>query len=208
MEEKKLNNEVVAENAITDDTEIDVGMIEESILFDKELHKEQHVWLLKGSIWKTYSFSKILDLIHRLQSENSDLREENAILKGNPPMIVGRRNGKTIRAKLLAFDKMKEKNDELQKQVDELMEQRDVFKNLFENCNNSSITTDEIINAMNSFYREQAEHLAELKIEKAIKDTASEILGLILAKEFEKGDYLTDDELKELFKERYDVEVE
>ena len=68
MEEKKQNNEVVAENAITDDTEIDVGMIEESILFDKELHKEQHVWLLKGSIWKTYSFSKILDLIKRLQN--------------------------------------------------------------------------------------------------------------------------------------------
>ena len=39
-------------------------------------------------------------------------------------------------------------------------------------------------------------------------DTAKEILGVILAKEFEKGDYLTDDELHELFKERYGVEVE
>ena len=39
-------------------------------------------------------------------------------------------------------------------------------------------------------------------------DTAREILGVILAKEFEKGDYLTDDELHELFKERYGVEVE
>ena len=44
--------------------------------------------------------------------------------------------------------------------------------------------------------------------EVAVKDTAKEILGLILAKEFEKGDYLTDDELHELFKERYGVEVE
>ena len=63
MEEKKLTN----------DTEIDVGMIEKSILFDKE----QHVWLLKDSIWKTYSFSKILDLIHRLQGDNKRLTEEN-----------------------------------------------------------------------------------------------------------------------------------
>ena len=52
----------------------------------------------------------------------------------------------------------------------------------------------------------------ELKDERenmqAEKDTAKYILGLILAKEFEKGDYLTDYELKELFKERYGVEVE
>ena len=44
--------------------------------------------------------------------------------------------------------------------------------------------------------------------QQAVKDTAREILGLILAKEFEKGDYLTDNELHELFKEKYGVEVE
>lgn len=38
-------------------------------------------------------------------------------------------------------------------------------------------------------------------------DTAREILGLILAKEFEKGDYLTDDELKKLFVEKYGVDL-
>ena len=39
-------------------------------------------------------------------------------------------------------------------------------------------------------------------------DTAREILGLILAKEFEKGDYLTDDELKKLVGEKYGVDLE
>lgn len=38
-------------------------------------------------------------------------------------------------------------------------------------------------------------------------DTAREILGLILAKEFEKGDYLTDDELKKLVAEKYGVDL-
>lgn len=54
------------------------------------------------------------------KAENERLTEENAILKGNPPILAGRSLGKTIRAKLLAFDKMKEQNDELQKQVYEL----------------------------------------------------------------------------------------
>ena len=60
------------------------------------------------------------ETIAEQKAEIERLTKENAIIKGNPPMIVGRSNGKTIRAKLLAFDKMKERNDELQKQVDEL----------------------------------------------------------------------------------------
>ena len=62
------------------------------------------------------------ETIAEQKAEIERLTKENAIIKGNPPMIVGRSNGKTIRAKLLAFDKMKERNDELQKQVDELKE--------------------------------------------------------------------------------------
>lgn len=64
------------------------------------------------------------------------------------------------------------KNTELQKQVDELKEQRDVFKRLFESVNTSHFSTNSIIETMNSFYREQAEHLAGLKIEQAVKDIA------------------------------------
>lgn len=58
--------------------------------------------------------------VERLQGENAELKEENAILKGAQLMIVPRSNCKTIRRKLLMFDKMKEHNAELQKQVDEL----------------------------------------------------------------------------------------
>jgi chromosome segregation ATPase len=58
------------EQKLTDDTEIDVGMIEKSVLIDRE----QYVLLLKGSIWKTYKLSDVLDLIHRLQDENGKLK--------------------------------------------------------------------------------------------------------------------------------------
>ena len=56
----------------------------------------------------------------QLSAEIERLTEENEIFKGNSPILVGRSLGKTIRAKLLAFDKMKEQNDELKKQVYEL----------------------------------------------------------------------------------------
>lgn len=89
-----------------------------------------------------------------------------------------------------ALRQMKEQNAELQKQVDELKEQRDVFKRLFESANTSNFTTNSIIETMNSFYREQAEHLAGLKIEQAVKDEAKEILdGLSERKERVKNFY-------------------
>ena len=145
MDEKKL----------TDDIEIDVGMIETSVLFDIKLNKEQYIWLLKGSIWKTYNLSKVLDLTHRLQDEIERLTEENAILKGNPPILAGRSLGKTIRAKLLAFDRMKEQNSELQKQVDEC-------KEIFER------------RAVNNFAWEAGKIVAELE---NIKPTVRETYG-------------------------------
>ena len=59
-------------------------------------------------------------------------------------------------------------------EIERLTEQRDVFKRLFESVNTSHFSTDSIIETMNSFYREQAEHLAGLKIEQAVKETAKE----------------------------------
>lgn len=78
----------------------------------------------------------------KAQEEIERLTEENAILKGNPPLVVGRSSGKNIRAKLLAFDRMKEQNAELQKQVEELTEERyyteqdtakEIFNGIIEN---------------------------------------------------------------------------
>lgn len=44
-------------------------------------------------------FADILTLINELEEENERLREENYIIKGNPPIIADRSIGKTIRAK-------------------------------------------------------------------------------------------------------------
>lgn len=133
-----------------------------------------------------------LDLIHRWKAENERLTEENAILKGNPPMIVGRSNGKTIRAKLLAFDKMKERNAELQKQVDELMG----FKN------------EAISMSLYGKGRKDGE-------EGAVKATAKEVLQMLhdiggcdATDEWSKGYDAAIDTAYEAVKKRYGVEVE
>lgn len=92
-----------------------------------------------------------------------------------------------------------------EKQVDKLKEECEVFKKLFNDCD-GRFTAEEIINTMNTFYREQAEHLAELKIEQAVKDTAKEIWDF--AKDFFEWDeegFVR--ELKEVV-ERFGVEVE
>jgi hypothetical protein len=138
MEEKKLTDEV--ENVV-------------KVLSD--FHKRVLNTKLAESIFESEILAIIYakELIHRLQDENKALLKENEALSIS---FYGVQN------------QARERCNELQKQVDELKEER--------------------------YYTEQ--------------DTAKEILGLILAKEFEKGDYLTDDELKKLFEEKYGVEVE
>ena len=93
----------------------------------------------------------------------------------------------------------------LRKQVDELKEQRDVFKRLFESANTSNFSTNSIIETMNSFYREQAQHLAELKIEQAVKDKAKEIYYHIAKAWYDKEMLKI---FREYLKERFGVEVE
>jgi len=157
-----------------------------------------------------------IDLIHRLQAKIEHLTEELATAKQE--LVNEQRYYENAYSKSCQLETQ---NSELQKQVNDLTEQRDVFKNLFENCNNSSITTREIINVMNSFYREQAEHLAELKIEQTVKDTAKEIFTELLKDEnvceelvddYYAGHYImsavTVDKIKEIAEERYGVEVE
>lgn len=57
--------------------------------------------------------SDILTLINELE-------EENSIIKSNPPIIAGRSVGKTIRAKLIDYDKLKQSNKSLKDRIAEL----------------------------------------------------------------------------------------
>ena len=103
------------------------------------------------------------------------------------------------------------KNENLQKQVDELTEQRDVFKRLFESVNMSNVSTSCIIDTMNSFYREQAGHLAGLKIEQAVKDAVKKFADLVefhsVATMEDNVEYFTISVLgvKEILRENFDV---
>lgn len=112
-----------------------------------------------------------------------------------------------LKEDLERLDAVQSLNEILMLDIDKLKEERDVFKKLFEHCNNSSITIDQIIESMNSFYREQAEHLAELKIEQAVKDTAKECYELF--KFYKKHYYdIPLDLVARDIKEKTGVEVE
>ena len=62
----------------------------------------------------------ILTLINELESENERLQEENSIIKSNPPIIADRSVGKTIRAKLIDYDRLKQFNKSLKDRIAEL----------------------------------------------------------------------------------------
>lgn len=138
--------------------------------------------------------SKTVDLIHRMQEENKRL---NNAIKNFQRCID---NGEFVSKDM--FDRQKAEIERLRKQADELKEERDVFKRLFESANTSHFSTNSIIETMNSFYREQAEHLAGLKIEQAVKDTAKEILAKA------PNETNADETFIFWIRERYDVEVE
>jgi hypothetical protein len=135
----------------------------------------------------------LLDVTKRLQVENERLtrevdKQKNFVTAWEESWKIANEQNTKIRVEL------KKENAELQKQVDELKEE---LKKAYitERANIQA----EIAEAGTSC------HWCE---QQTVKDTAKEILGFILAKEFEKGDYLTDDELKKLFEEKYGVEVE
>ena len=81
---------------------------------------------------KSIAMTDVLNLIQRVKDKNEQLMEENGIIKGNPPIIAGRSLGKTIRKKVHLFDQMKERNEELQKQVNELTEENNILSKVIE----------------------------------------------------------------------------
>ena len=62
------------EKKFTDDTEIDVGIIENTLAKDTTVD----VWLFKNSCWRRYPLSKILDIIHRLQDKIAEYERKLA----------------------------------------------------------------------------------------------------------------------------------
>lgn len=110
-------------------------------------------------------FDDLQTLCAEQKAEIERLTEENAILKENPTILAGRSLGKTIRAKLLAFDKMKEQNAELQKQVDVLTAEKE---NLY------------FLNKNLEDYIDNHEPIWKRNTEQAVKDTAKEILQDLL----------------------------
>ena len=121
-----------------------------------------------------------LDLIHRQKAEIERLTEENAILKGNPPLVAGRSLGKAIREKLLMFDRMK---DRLSKLIDE----HDEYGNLAV----ERLIENEELKTKNTELQKQVDEFQDMcldcpyklkldEIEKqAVKDTAKEIFTQI-----------------------------
>lgn len=184
--------------------------MEEKKLTDEEIKSIRYDLVLQKGVAGLDGFAsvphsklvKYLDLIDRLQSDYSNLKERYVKVLGLNEKVIAEQKAEIERLteerqNLLdkyhqadeaidhwfkMYKQTKIENAELQKQVDELKEEREHM---------------------------QAEIIAteESRLQ-AVKDTVKEILGFILAKEFEKGDYLTDDELKKLVGEKYGVEVE
>ena len=158
-------------------------MIEQSV----EREKYLTVWLCKNSIWKAYSLSKILDLIHSLQDDKKDMHKdliqaekyaetlsiENAEQKAEIERLKdeNRKNLFNSNTRICELDNEK---DELQKQVDE---------------------QDKEIDRLEKVVHEQAEQYYDCE-----QRTAVEIL--------QRGRYCMPSGLRDWIKERYGVEVE
>ena len=156
----------------------------------------------------------IKDLIHRLQSENKELK--------SPKFASWKLKFFRLKEE---FDKELAEHEEFAKkanaEIERLTEELDLANETIDRNNKRyervSIErqkaldrVDYLEDALLDKIRRNEELITAIKQaeQQAVKDTAKEILGVILAKEFEKGDYLTDDELHEIFKERYGVSYE
>ena len=221
MEEKKL----------TDDAEIDVGMIERSV----ELDDTAYVWLLKGSMWKTYKLKEILALIHRLQDENEQLKSTKHRASWKAKFFKAQaeierlkeEKTKEVFGLLDQYEKaeadvhsMEREADgyrktiaELQKQVDEIKEEREnmqaVIFGLEEDKRLLQKQVDELKTENTELYKEHTTVIAGSILQKkqAVKDTAKEICDLIL-EHWEKKQFVECDWLRVAISEKYGVEVE
>lgn len=112
MEEKKLDKDINVRSK--DDTEIDVGMsdVKKAVMYMSSMG-EKFPYIDNGHT-KVMSFSNILDLIHRLHSENERLAEEKKTLAK-----VGKRVTEINESLIKTNEMLVDKGNALQKQVDE-----------------------------------------------------------------------------------------
>lgn len=164
--------------------------MEEKKLTDEEIIKalefkregRNEVVYIDGIERKIIKVTDILDFINRLQSENDRLND----MKFTQEHCDLYKENEWLKAEI---KRELAEHEEFTKTAKSEIERLTAFKN------------EAISTSLYGVGRKDGEEFA-------VKETAKEILGVILAREFEKGDYLTDDELHELFKERYGVEVE
>ena len=200
-EEKKLTNEeiIIAEVTEAYNNNQDAGCyVGELLRIIQRLQIEnERLSLIAGILDKGVAVEivNMQETIDKQKAEIERLTEENSILKGNPPMCVGRSNGKTIRAKLLDYDRLKKQNDELCKA-------------------NPNIVI--LIEASERKYRKLYDEAKVILQQQAVKDTAKEIYkGLCNIKNGNwdkmKNAFLFGDEsedLKDLISSIIGVEVE
>lgn len=161
------------------------------------------------------------DLIHRLQGENATLESELKKELDEHEEFTKKAKAEIERLKEKFSishykDSWKNKFFKAQEELERLTEEKDKYQEKWQTSYMNELNLQKQVEKLTAFKneaistslyevgRKDGEEVAE----EIKKDTAKEILGVILAREFEKGDYLTDDELHELFKERYGVEVE
>ena len=208
MDEKKLTDEVVADNAITDEE------IEKALQFKAE-HDAKMAYI-DGCAYKIIRVADVIDFIHRLQAENEKLRNAKTIYESVDYCADDLAKAlKTIDEKQAEIERLTEEanqdtvthidictenlslrkqNAELQKQVDELKEELEKAYEI-ERANIQA----EIAEAGTSC------HWCK---QQAVKDTANEILTEI-GKEPCEHHYLNwDCEWFDRVCKKYGVEVE
>ena len=126
--------------------------------------------LLEGNYQKEQDFRKA-------EKRIAELLEENSIIKSNPPIIAGRSVGKTIRAKLIDYDKLKQSNKSLEDRITELEKEN---KDYYDRLNNLQTYIDNHEEIWKVNTKSQLKQFAErLKIEcvNKIHETLKEFIN-------------------------------
>ena len=183
MEEKKL----------TDAAEIDVGMIERSV----ELDDTAYVWLLKGSMWKTYKLKEILALIHRLQDENEQLKSTKHRASWKAKFFKAQAEIERLKEeKTKEVFGLLDQYEKAEADVHSMEREADGYRKTIAELQKQADDHKRGLSVQRAYWEKQ--------VQQAVKDTAKEICLKII-----KGQpQLINEKWVEWFKKEYVVEVE